>query len=78
LTRRQRFTRLWTCSMRRRRGSSAWLAMCCSRVSASPRGCLRRHQDRHLGEREREEASSCNNPLPAGRGYGVERSEKSF
>jgi hypothetical protein len=33
--------------------------------------CLRRHEDLDLGEGERQEARSCNNRLPAGKGYGV-------
>jgi hypothetical protein len=40
LTMRQRLTLLLTCSIRSRRWLSAWFALCCSRVSSSPRGFL--------------------------------------
>src|SRR5215467_8845685 len=70
-TMRQRLTLLLTCSIRSRRWLSAWLARCCSHVSSSPRGFLRRHEDRHLRERERQESQILQEPAP--RRQGIRR-----
>ena len=67
---RQRLTLLLTCSIRSRRWWSAWLASCCSRVSSCAAGFLRRHEDLHLGERERQEAQILQQPTPSGEGIG--------
>ena len=61
---RQRLTLLLTCSIRSRRWWSAWLARCCSRVSSCAAWLLRRHEDLHLGQRERQEAQILQQPTP--------------
>ena len=65
----QRLTLLLTCSIRRR-SLSAWFARCSSGVSSWP-GLLRRHEDHHLRERERQEAQILQSRLRAGKGYSV-------
>ena len=67
---RQRLTLLLTCSIRSRRWWSAWLASCCSRVSSCTAWLLRRHEDLHLRERERQEAQILQQPTPGREGVG--------
>src|SRR6266446_5245934 len=71
LTMRQRFTLLWTCSMRSRRWCNAWLAMCCSRVSSWPHGFLVGMRIATWGSVNARKPRSCHNWLPAGKGDGV-------
>ena len=46
------------------------MVRCCSRVSSAPRGLLRRHEDRNLRERERQEAQILQQPTPSREGVG--------
>jgi hypothetical protein len=64
LTMRQRFTLLFTCSIRNRRECRASLALCCARVSSSPRGFLGGHKDLHVGKREGQKAQILQQPTP--------------
>jgi len=71
VTMRQRFTLLWTCSIRRRRECRAWLVRCCATVSSWPRGFLVGMRIATWGSVKDRKPRSCNNPRPAGKGDGV-------
>src|SRR3954451_21778219 len=71
LTTRQRLTLLLTCSIRSRREWSAWLAVCCARGRSAPGGFLVGMRISTWGSVKARKPRSCNNRLPAGKGYGV-------
>src|SRR5467141_60043 len=71
LTIRQRLTLLLTCSIRSRRWCSTWFALCCASVRSSPRGFLVGMRISTWGSVKARKPRSCNNRLPAGKGYGV-------
>src|SRR5438309_10478458 len=68
---RQRLTLLLTCSIRSRRWFNAWFAPCCFSVSSSPQGFLVGMRIATCGSVNARKPRSCNNRLPAGKGYGV-------
>jgi hypothetical protein len=63
LTRRQRLTLLVTGSIRRR-GLSAWFALCCANVSASPRGFVVGMRIATWGSVHARKPKSCKSRLP--------------
>ena len=63
---RQRLTLLLTCSIRSRRWCRAWLAQLLLQRQLLAAGFLGRHEDLHLGERERQEAQILQQPTPSG------------
>src|SRR5438552_1318981 len=70
-TTRQRLTLLLTCSIRSRRWCRVWLASCSSNGSSWPRGFLVGMRIVTWGNVNARKPRSCNNRLPAGKGYGV-------
>jgi hypothetical protein len=71
LTTRQRLTLLLTCSIRRRRALSARFAVCCATGRSAPGGFLVGMRISTSGSVKPRKPRSCNNRLPAGKGYGV-------
>jgi len=67
---RQRLTLLFTCSIRSRRWLSSWLGQLLLQGQLLTAGLLRRHENRHLRERERQEAQILQQPPPGREGVG--------